>query len=476
MKIVEKGPSSTSIEEKIPMKSKFSYGILYFAHVVLSGLGLGPITYYYNVHLGLSEFYTGLAWLIFIAWNALNDPLFGFIEDRTKSEKYGRRIPYIRFGAPFYVILFIICWFPLVGLNDQVALFWYFLFILFAFDTIFTIVGLITYSMPAEMAITSKARAGVMIFVSIFTGLGTLLTFLLPSVLLTGSDAPPIAVFQNTMVILGIICGVIIFIASYYIKENKYTYLEEPLSYWNSIKETFKNKPFLIFEVGAFCLTVAQYTLTGAVFYYLDFVLDIGGVLTIVPLVIFFGMIFAFTIVFNKFLGKYELKTIFFWTIIFTGAAFFLFFFIGWNFFTAIIAMVLLGIGYSGQTMTIQMVLADAIDYDEMRTGKRRETSYSGVSALITKPAVSIAPWLFLTIISSYGFINVPGTEQSYSAKLGIMIGIALIPGIFSLLAAIAIKFFPLGGAEWKEQKNKLQAIHIEKEKNYLDYLKEKQS
>ena len=54
-------------QEIVSMNSKLSYGILYFANVVLSGLGLGPITYYYNVHLGLSEFYTGLAWLIFIA-------------------------------------------------------------------------------------------------------------------------------------------------------------------------------------------------------------------------------------------------------------------------------------------------------------------------------------------------------------------------------------------------------------------------
>jgi Na+/melibiose symporter-like transporter len=46
--------------DNVPMKSKLSFGFLYFAHSILSGLGSGPITYYYNVELGLSEFLVGL--------------------------------------------------------------------------------------------------------------------------------------------------------------------------------------------------------------------------------------------------------------------------------------------------------------------------------------------------------------------------------------------------------------------------------
>jgi GPH family glycoside/pentoside/hexuronide:cation symporter len=102
------------IEEKVPTRSKLAFGGAVFASGILSGLGLGPITYYYNITLGLNGYLVGLAWIIFIIWNSLNDPLFGFLEDRTKSKKYGRRIPYIRFGAPVYSILFLFCWFPLL--------------------------------------------------------------------------------------------------------------------------------------------------------------------------------------------------------------------------------------------------------------------------------------------------------------------------------------------------------------------------
>ncbi len=470
-KMTETNSVSMEIEEKIPAKSKLAFGGATLASGILSGLGLGPITYYYNVTLGLSEYWTGLAWIIFIVWNAVNDPLFGFVEDRTKSKKYGRRIPYLRFGSPIYTILFLLCWFPLVNVNVEIALFLNYLIILYAFDTIYTIIGLITYSLPAEMAVSSKSRASIMVFGSIFSALGTLITFLLPILLLTSQDVPPIEVFLTTMVIIGIICGLILFVSSYFIQERKYTQLEEPLSYWRGLIETFKNKPFLIFEACNFFTTLAQYILTTAVFYYISFVLELGGIMGMLPLALFFLFVFAFTIVYNKLLSKYELKKVYMIILLLIGASFLLFFGIGWLFETAIIGMILLGIGFSGYYMTGQMLIADVIDHDEVLTKKRRETSYSGVNALLTKPAVSLAPWLFLLIIDAFGFDN-NLTTQSPDAKLGIMIGFCIVPAIFILLAGIAIKFFPLHGPEWKKQKVELHKIHQEKEKIYLETLR----
>ncbi|MHA1843317.1 MAG: MFS transporter, partial [Promethearchaeota archaeon] len=110
-------------------------------------------------------------------------------------------------------------------------------------------------------------------------------------------------------------------------------------------------------------------------------------------------------------------------------------------------------------------------DYDETRTGKRRETTYSGVEALLTKPAISIANWMFLTIISSFGFEE-GSIAQSNSALLGIMIGFTIIPAIFALFGAFVMKFFPLDGPEWNEQKLKISHLHEQKEKEYLEYLK----
>lgn len=92
---------------------------------------------------------------------------------------------------------------------------------------------------------------------------------------------------------------------------------------------------------------------------------------------------------------------------------------------------------------------------------------------MITKPAISIANVLFLLIIAFYGFQRASQT-QTETAQLGIMIGFTILPAIFIFISALAIKFFPLHGPEWNEQKVKLKKIHNEKEAAYLKHLKEK--
>ncbi|MBD3339863.1 MAG: MFS transporter [Candidatus Lokiarchaeota archaeon] len=460
------------LKESLPFKSKLSFGSITAANVIMSQVAFAAITFYYNVKLGVPEEWIALAWIIFAAWNAINDPLFGFIEDRTKSKKYGRRIPYLRFGSPIYGFLFILCWFPFLTQN-VLALFINLILILFAFDTIYTITGLITYSLPAEMAISSKTRANLMVYGSIFSSLGFLVAFLLPVVLLTGDNTTEISpAFLITMVIIGISCATVIFIGSFYINENKYTQLEEPLGMLEGLKETFKNKPFLIFEVSNFSFLLAQTILTSAVFYYINFVLGLSGLLSMVPLLIFFLMVFAFTPVYSKMVGKYGLKKMYIVSFLISGVGFILLFFLGWTFFTALIALLFIGIGFSGIFLTSQAVFAECIDFDEVRTEKRRETTYSGVNALITKPAISIANFLFLLVISSFGFQRAAQT-QSPSAQLGIMIGFTIIPAIFIIISALVVKFFPLYGPEWEEKKVELKKIHERKEKEYISNLKE---
>ncbi len=475
--LTENSKQENALEEEIPTSSKLAFGGISFTSGFFSSLVIATsFTYFYNVKLGLSETLTGLAWLIFIAWNAINDPLLGFVEDRTKFEKYGRRIPYIRFGAPIYAFLFILAWFP-IFVGSQLALFFNLLFMLYTFDTLYTLIGLISYSLPAEMAITERARSNLMVFGAIGSAFSMLLSFVIPAILLTGDEPleadPLIPIFRITMIIFGIIGGIILFVSSYYIKENKYAMMEEPLNFKDSIIETFKNKPFVIFEISNFIFLTAQYILTNGVLYYVDFVLDLQGIMAMIPLILFFLMVFLFFPVYSKLVKIWGLKKAFIFCLLFTSAAFIIGFIIGWTFEPAIVAMILMGAGLSGYFLTNQMVMADIIDNDEILTGKRRETSYAGMNALITKPTNSIAPWLFLTIIGAFGFINDPEATQPESAEIGIMIAFTLLPAILILISAAIMYFFPLAGSEWKKKKEELHEVHREKEKEYLRTLEQ---
>ena len=264
--------TDNEITIELPRSTKVAYSSANTASNILSGIGLTPITFYYNIKLGLGGELMFIAWMLFMAWNAVNDPLIGYFQDKTKTT-LGRRIPYLRFGAPIYGILFIMLWFPLVDISNEMALFGYYLLMLFLFDTIFTTVGIITYILPAEMTVSSVERGSLMVYATVIGLIGYLITFIVPMLFLTGDESSYIdPAFLISMVLIGIFCSIIIFISSYFIKENDYTQLEEPLDFVDSIKESFKNRPFLILQVANFAGILTSTIITSSIFYYVDYI------------------------------------------------------------------------------------------------------------------------------------------------------------------------------------------------------------
>lgn len=473
--------SKSYIEDRLPLRTKLAFAGIAFTSGLFSGLVITTgFTTFYTEKFELNPFLVSIVWTIFIFWNTINDPLIGFLQERTGSEKYGRRKPYIRFGAPLYALLFIVSWFPFV--TTELGVFLHMLILLYLFDTLFTTVGLISYSLPAEMTVSEHARSDLMVYGSIASAIALLLSFIFPFFLNDKPyDADPnFDLFRIIMVAIGIIGGIILFISSYYIKENEYAIKEEALSFKDSFLKTVQNKPFLIFEAGNFIYLTAQYILTNGLFFYLTYVLKLptlGG--KIVPLLVFFGCVFLFLPVHRKIVNKFGLKKAFIFTLSFTGISFIIGFAgVGWTYPLSIITMIMIGIGFSGYFLTNQMVMADIIDHDELLTGRRRETSYSGMNALITKPAVSIGPMILLTITALFGF-NPDINLSDYSAaalssvQMGIMLSFMLIPAILILIAAGIMYFYPLHGKEWRQKKEDLHEKHQQKEKEFIENLKE---
>jgi glycoside/pentoside/hexuronide:cation symporter, GPH family len=185
---------------------------------------------------------------------------------------------------------------------------------------------------------------------------------------------------------------------------------------------------------------------------------------------------FLFTLVWNKMNQQYGLKRIFIIGLIISSLSGILVFLLGRWFYPAMGALVIFGIGFAGISLNQGALNADIIDFDELRTGKRRETSYSGMNALITKPAISVANWLFLLIIHQFRFpeniLDIPNYVATNSAKTGILIGFTLVPALVLFIAIAFMIFFPLDGSEWEKKKAIIRKIHLEKEREYLEFLK----
>jgi GPH family glycoside/pentoside/hexuronide:cation symporter len=476
-----------TFEESIPTGAKVAYGSSSSAHMLLSGIGLGTIDAFYLKATSINILVMAWSWMAFIVWNAINDPIIGILQDKTKSDK-GRRVPYLRYGAPIYAILFIWIWFPFTNVQD--LLFWNHLLMLFLFDTVYSMMGLIFYSMPAEMALTTKERGNIMLYTTALGSIGTVGSIILPLVLLPGEN-PNIELFRTMMVILGILSGIVIFISSYYIKENKYTQMEETLGFKDSIKETFKNKAFLIVEISIFANVIMQNALLSYIVQLFDYVVSFKmDILNIISIILVFGVLAIAIVWLMNNIEKYGLKKL-----MRTGALIAIFGFVimmilgassnvtqfnKMPFFVISIPLACIAFGLVSYLLLGQPLMAECIDKDELMTGKRRETTYSGINALITKPAVSLGRFFFLMILAIYGYQTptdpsadpIPPSQQPLTVATGVVLAFTIIPTVCLVIGFLALHFYPLDGEEWNEQKKKLQEIHKKKEIEYIEHLK----
>ncbi|MFW9846243.1 MAG: MFS transporter [Candidatus Thorarchaeota archaeon] len=465
--------SETAIgfDERLPRKSKMAYGLSQASINVLQVIAAGSaITFFYNVKLGLSEEWISLAWLIFAIWNAINDPLFGILQERIDTDM-GRRIPVLRYGAPLYALAFIICWFPFMG-STQIALFWNMLLVLFLFDSMFTMVGLVQTALPAEMCITQEARSNLSLYNVVVGAVGGLVAMVLPLILLTDETTTELnPLFRPIMVFVAIIAGIILFLSSYALTENEYAKTEETLDFKESMVETLKNREFWAFEGMNFPREMAFTIVTGSMIYFVQYVVRLQGFMASAPLIAIFLVMLLFAFLANQMVKKRGLKQVYILGSMITSVGLLLLPLAGTWEVTVMLSFAVIGIGLAPVLLIFNPLLADVMDYDEILTGKRRETTYAGMNALVTKPAISIGNALFLLVISGFGFDNTQ-TVQSDTAILGIQLAYALIPAISFLIGSIALwKLYKLDGEEWIAKKVELGKSRLQKEREYIERL-----
>ena len=106
----------------------------------------GGLTFFFVKYFGMDPGWSASCWLIFGIWNAVNDPLFGYISDKTKS-RLGRRIPYIRYGSLMIAAVFVLSWVIWFGTGSNAQMFAQMLISLFLFDTLYTAIATSIYVM-----------------------------------------------------------------------------------------------------------------------------------------------------------------------------------------------------------------------------------------------------------------------------------------------------------------------------------------
>lgn len=448
----------------LSLSYKVIWGVAALGTSLISGTFGALLPIFYQDYLGLSAAWITLASAIYGVWNAINDPLFGYITDGTRS-KMGRRIPYMRFTAPFLALTFVLVWLA-PAKASQPVLFWWMLGAMVLYDTCYTIIGLVYSALLPEVTESDAERNGLQISSSLFGLLGILLGFLIPDFFRPKAGASPSFLpLQMAMIAIGVISMFLIILTTLKVKERpEFTTVDAPLPVLQAIRYTFTSRSFLVLVGANFMSVLMNSLILGAIFYLADYVTKMNTMLLLaflfIPLII--GV--PVTTLIRGRIGVVRAQQL---LLVIAGVGLLLVAVLP----TALIpvCVALAGFGLSGPQTLTNVLFAQVADEDELHTGVRREGAFFGINALITKPAQSVALALSPIILEATHFVSRGQNggaiflNQPASAIFGIKVIAGLVPGVALLVGAAILFLYPLQGAYLKSVQDQVLALHAKK-------------
>ncbi len=113
----------TAPEDRVPFVHKVAYGAGAFVNNLLAG-AIGGMAIVLNLGLGMNPALVGLLGAIPRLTDALTDPVMGYLSDHTRS-RWGRRRPYIFWGALAAAALFALLWQLPEGRSESFYFTWF---------------------------------------------------------------------------------------------------------------------------------------------------------------------------------------------------------------------------------------------------------------------------------------------------------------------------------------------------------------
>jgi GPH family glycoside/pentoside/hexuronide:cation symporter len=198
----------------LPFSTKLLYGFGSIAYGIKDNAFAYFLLFVYVQIFGLAPELAGLAILVMLIFDAVSDPLIGYISDNTRS-RWGRRHPFM-YGSIIPVALtFFLIWDPPAGASDQ-TLFWYLLLMGIGIRTTITLYEIPSTALGPELTQDYVERSSLIAFRAWFGWWGGLIMwnllwlFVVYSSLSGTEDA---RYNPETWVVYGIACSIVMALA-----------------------------------------------------------------------------------------------------------------------------------------------------------------------------------------------------------------------------------------------------------------------
>ena len=432
---------------KLSFGTKLGFGIGDLGgNLFFTAMGFWSLNYLTDT-AGLSAAAAGIAIMIGKIWDAVTDPMMGFISDRTRS-RWGKRRPYLLFGS---VPLLLAMWyfFSAPAFHSDIAGMLWATLALCLLNTAYTVVNIPYGSLTPELTKDFKERTSLNGFRFSSAVVGTILgaAVVLPIVNLAGGDKR--LGFSIVGLIFGLVMAGTILITFFSVREPGHANEPRPTAkFFETFLGVFKNRTYVrLLLTYAFNLTGLTFLQTILV-YYFKYQYQNEGMTTIamVCLLVTAMVCIPISVQVAKRIGKkrtYQLALAILATC--CTAIFFFGHTLGMNFTLA--AMVFGGIGVGFGYVPPYAMLPDVVEVDAVQQGTRRDGAYYGMWTFTSKLGTALATALAGVFLGMSGFVA--DAVQSSQTLFTIRLIIGPIPVAILIGAILLVEKYPLDEATY---------------------------